>query len=135
MALPAEDRTAITELVYLHGHLIDGGELNRLDELFTPDVVYDVTDLGQEPLRGIDELRQAALALGDLNPVGHHVTNLVLTEVGADRVRARSKGIGINADGTCGSVTYDDDIVRTRDGWRIAYRRVAARRTPLGRQP
>jgi len=29
MALTGEDRTAITELISLHGHLCDSGELDR----------------------------------------------------------------------------------------------------------
>jgi hypothetical protein len=78
-------------------------------------------------------LWEAALALGDNNPVGHHVTNIVLTEVGPDEVAARSKGIGVMADGTAGSVTYEDTVVRTAAGWRISRRKVLARRRPLGR--
>jgi hypothetical protein len=120
------------DLISMHGHLIDAGELDRLDELFTADVVYDVTDFGFGPLEGLAAMRDAALALGAGNPVGHHVTNIVLTEVGEHRVRALSKGIGINADGTCGSVTYEDVIVRGERGWRIGHRTVLARRAPLG---
>jgi hypothetical protein len=78
-------------------------------------------------------LHEAAEALGDQNPVAHHVTNIVLTETGPDEVTARSKGLGVRSDGTCGSVTYDDLLVRTPDGWRIRRRRVRARRRPLGR--
>ncbi|MFD0022331.1 nuclear transport factor 2 family protein [Streptomyces sp. NPDC058382] len=131
MALGIEDRLAVMELVALHGHLVDDGELHRLDELFTADVVYDVTDQGHGSLVGVDAFREAALAMGALNPVGHHVTNIVLTDLGEGRVGSRSKGIGVNADGTCGSVTYQDTIVRGEHGWRIAYRKVIARRTPL----
>lgn len=50
----------------------------------------------------------------------------------AGTVGARSKGIGVNADGTCGSVTYEDTVVRGERGRRIAHRKVIARRTPLG---
>ncbi|WP_425829211.1 nuclear transport factor 2 family protein [Streptomyces fractus] len=132
MALDPADRTAITELLSLHGHLIDSGQLDRLDELFTPDVVYDISDLGQPPLLGPDAIKGAALALGAGNPVAHHVTNVVLTEVSADRVHALSKGIGISADGTVGSATYEDTVVRGEGGWRIARRKVIARRVPLG---
>ncbi|MGD6743160.1 nuclear transport factor 2 family protein [Streptomyces sp. BH106] len=71
MALDSTDRLAITELLSLHGHLIDSGELDRLDELFTPDVVYDVTDFGQPPLHGPAAIKDAALALGAGNPVAH----------------------------------------------------------------
>jgi SnoaL-like domain len=132
MALTAEDRTAITELISMHGHLVDAGELDRLHELFTADVTYDVTDLGAGSLEGLAAIREAALALGELNPVGHHITNIVLTELADDRVRALSKGIGINADGTSGSVTYEDTISRGDQGWRISHRRVLVRRAPLG---
>lgn len=132
MGISAEDRVAVTELIAMHGHLTDDGELDRMDELFTADVVYDISDFGQEPLVGPGAIRDAALALGDANPVGHHVTNTVLTEVGADVIGARSKGIGIRADGTCGSVSYEDTVVRGAQGWRISRRKIVVRRTPLG---
>jgi hypothetical protein len=56
-------------------------------------------------------VREAAIAFGDANPVGHHVTNIVTTPVDARSARVRSKGIGIKADGTAGSVVYDDVVV------------------------
>lgn len=133
MTLTAEDRAAIADLINLHGHLTDGGELDRMRELFTADVAYDVTDLGGGVLTGLATLKDAALALGEGNPVAHHVTNIVLTEVADDRVRALSKGIGVNADGTAGSVTYEDTIVRGDGGWRISHRTIRARRVPLTR--
>jgi 3-phenylpropionate/cinnamic acid dioxygenase small subunit len=132
MTLSTEDRTAITDLISMHGHLVDGGELERMGELFTDDVAYDVTDLGGGTLQGLAALVEAALALGAANPVAHHVTNVVLTDAGDGRVHARSKGIGIKADGTCGSVTYEDTLTRGDEGWRITHRRVLARRVPLG---
>ncbi|WP_255948622.1 nuclear transport factor 2 family protein [Streptomyces odontomachi] len=132
MSLALEDRLAITELISLHGHLVDDGSLDRLDELFTPDVVYDVTEFGQEPLVGVAAIREAAWALGAANPVAHHVTNVVITASADGRVRVRSKGLGVQADGSCGSVSYDDTVVRTPDGWRIDHRKLSPRRTPLG---
>ncbi|MGS2644084.1 nuclear transport factor 2 family protein [Streptosporangium sp. LJ11] len=132
MALTAEDRVAIAELISMHGHLIDTGRLDRLHELFTADAVYDVSDLGGGIIEGLAAFRDAALAMGERNPVGHHVTNIVVTETADDHVRALSKGIGIMADGTCGSVTYEDTVSRGDRGWRISHRRVLARRAPLG---
>ncbi|MGW1030254.1 nuclear transport factor 2 family protein [Streptomyces sp. NPDC002577] len=131
MSLTLEDRLAITELVSLHGHLVDDGNLNRLEEVFTWDVVYDLTDFGQGRLTGIAAFREAALALGAANPVAHHVTNVVVTESADGQAQVRSKGLGIKADGSCGSVSYDDIAVRTSDGWRISCRKVSSRRTPL----
>ncbi|MEV0407271.1 nuclear transport factor 2 family protein [Actinoallomurus sp. NPDC050550] len=133
MALPAEDRFTIAELIAMHGHLCDSGELDRLDEVFTADVSYDVTDFGQEVLRGTTALAEAGRALGERNPVGHHVTNVVLSEQADGRVHARSKGIGIYADGRSGSLTYEDTVVRVDQGWRISHRKVLARRAPLGK--
>ena len=132
MALTDTDRTVITELISLHGHLVDEGELGRLDEVFTDDVVYDVTDLGGEAIEGLVAVRETALAMGEAGPVGHHVTNIILSPLADGRVHARSKGIGVTADGRCGSVTYEDTIFRGDRGWRIGHRRVLARRVPLG---
>ncbi|MFE5091454.1 nuclear transport factor 2 family protein [Streptomyces sp. NPDC056638] len=132
MTLGAEDRLAINELIALQWHLVDDGELDRLDELFTADVVYDASDLGHGSMHGLDAFRDAARAMGRRGLVSHHVTNVVLTEVGDDQVRARSKGIGIKADGTSGSVTYEDVIVRDERGWRINRRKVAVRHAPTG---
>jgi len=132
VAFTAEDRTAITELIAMHGHLVDAGALDRLDEVFTDDVLYDVTDLGAPPIHGLAAMRDAAYALGDGNPVAHLVTNTVLTETGDQEATALSKGLGVRTDGTCGSVTYEDTLLRTASGWRITHRRVLAHRTPLG---
>ena len=68
------------------------------------------------------------------NPVGHHVTNVVLTETADGSVHAQSKGIGINADGTCGSVTYEDTVVHGDQGWRISQRKIQARKAPPRRK-
>lgn len=132
MSLTLEDRLAIGELVSLHGHLVDDGSLDRLEEVFTPDVVYDLTDFGQGPLFGVEAVRAAAWALGGANPVAHHVTNVVVTASADGRVLVRSKGLGVKADGSCGSVSYDDTVVRTAGGWRISHRKVSPRRVPLG---
>jgi len=75
MALSTDDRVAIYELIALHGHLMDAGDFGRLAELFTDDFVYDVEALGFGSLKGADALTEASRALGDDNPLGHHVTN------------------------------------------------------------
>jgi hypothetical protein len=135
MALSPDDRAAIVQLISLHGHVFDDGDLDRLDVLFTPSVVYDVSELGGGALQGIEAIRTAALALGDRNPLGHHVTNIVVTEHEDGTARVRSKGIGINTDGTASTVTYEDKVVGTEAGWRIDHRKIVPRRVPLnGRQ-
>ncbi|GEB54363.1 MULTISPECIES: nuclear transport factor 2 family protein [Streptomyces] len=135
MALTAEDRAAVAELLALHGHLVDHGRLDRLEELFVPDCVYDVSAFGAGVLHGPARIREAGQALGDRNPVAHHVTNIVLTERPDGSVHALSKGLGVHADGRCGTVTYEDVVVRDAEGpggWRIGRRTVHARPAPLG---
>jgi ketosteroid isomerase-like protein len=134
MALSEQDRTDINDLINLHGHLTDAGQLDQAGELFTPDVTYDLHDIGRGSLHGTAAMREAALALGDANPVGHHVTNIVITRLDDSSARVRSKGIGIKADGTAGSVTYDDIVTRQPDGWKISYRKVTPKRAALGGQ-
>ena len=131
MPFTNEDRNVITDLISMHGHLTDRGELDRLSEVFSDDVIYDVSDLGGTAIGGLDSLIAAAVALGDNNPIAHHVTNVVVSQVDEDHATALSKGLGINADGTIGSVTYEDLLERTDLGWRITHRSVRLRRTPL----
>jgi len=131
MAISLADRLAIHELIALYGHLADAGEFDRMDEVFTADVVHNLESFGLGTVQGLDALRAIAIAVGVKNPVGHHVTNIVVTPVDFDVAHVRSKGIGIMADGTCGSVTYDDVVRREPVGWRIVNRRVTPRRTPL----
>lgn len=119
-----EDRAAITDLIALHGHYVDTGQHDRMRELLSDDVTYDTTGLGGDVIVGLARLREAAIAMGERNPFGHHVTNTVVTAIDGDRASAISKGIGIMADGSCGSVTYHDTLVRNDDGWRITYRRL-----------
>jgi hypothetical protein len=111
--------------------LFDEGHLDRLDELFTPDVVYDVSDVGIEPLYGIAEIRRAALELGPANPLAHHVTNIIINSVGSDCVKTECKALVVKTDGRCGSATYLDTLRRENGRWRISHRIVLARRTPL----
>lgn len=129
--LPAEDRWAIAETLSRHGHLFDGGQLDRLEEIFTPDVVYDLSAAGVGTFAGIEAIRNGALKLGAGNPVAHHVTNVVITSAAADRVTAQSKGLMIMADGTIGSVTHLDTLHRGKDGWRISHRVIRPQRTPM----
>jgi ketosteroid isomerase-like protein len=132
MALSEQDRIEISDLINLHGHLTDAGQLDQASELFTSDVTYDLDDLGLGSLHGLAAIRDAALAVGQANPVGHHVTNVVITQIDDRSARVRSKGIGIKADGTAGSVVYDDVVTREPGGWKISCRKVTGRRAALG---
>jgi len=133
VSISPDDRQAIEDIIKLHGHLTDDGDLDRYDEVFAPDVVYDLSDFGLGELNCVTSLRDAGIALGDANPVGHHVTNIVVVrELDDGVVSVRSKGIGVMADGSAGSLVYDDVVVQQRGVWRIRRRAVVRRRRPLG---
>jgi ketosteroid isomerase-like protein len=130
--LDAEDRWEIGETLSLHGHIFDGGHLDRLGEIFTPDVVYDMSAAGIGTFEGIEAIRSAALRLGAGNPIAHHVTNVVITGDEDGLVTVRSKGLMLMADGTLESVTHLDTLRRHDGGWRISHRVISPQRTPLG---
>ncbi|MEU2253532.1 nuclear transport factor 2 family protein [Nocardia xishanensis] len=128
--ITAEDRVAIHETIALHGHLADDRAWDRLDEVFADDVVFDVTDYGYGTLHGLRAMRDLARgAQDDANqPLGHHVTNVVVVGRDRENVRARSKALAVAADGTTASAVYEDMLRREPQGWRICYRKVVARR-------
>ena len=108
MALSADDRVAVTDLINQHGHYTDRGDFEGWVARYTQDVTYDYSALPPDPVQ----------------PVAHLVTNIVLEEQSDGVVHALSKGLGVRADGTAGSVTYQDVIERTPAGWRLRERRV-----------
>ncbi|MFF4902643.1 nuclear transport factor 2 family protein [Streptomyces sp. NPDC001068] len=130
--LTPEDHRAIDRTLSLAGHIVDRGELDRLGETFTPDAVYDLSDVGAGTFEGIEAIRNGALSLGAGNPVAHHITNIVISSQVDDDVTAQSKGLILMANGSVASVTHLDTLRRGEGGWRISRRVVLAQRTPLG---
>jgi SnoaL-like domain len=136
MALTADDRWEIHEVISLHGHLCDAGTYDRFGSVFTPDLVVDVSDLGLAPLRAddtsqvrLDSYIAAAHRRGPGGTLALHVTNVLVREDG-DGARAWSKAFILNQDGSIASFTYEDQLVRTSVGWRIRHRKISARREP-----
>ena len=130
MSLAVADRLAIHELLALYGHLIDDRRWDELDQVFADDLVFDASDFGIEITRSRSELIEVWMRPETAHPLAHHATNVVVIEDADGTVRVRSKGIGVGAGGRVGSVTYDDVVVRTPDGWRMASRRAVLRRPP-----
>lgn len=131
MPLSAEDRLSIHELVALHGHLTDDRRDNDLHLLLTDDARYDITAYGLGVVVGLPALTELFAQRPGEQPVGHHVTNVIVGPGpdGDDSATARSKGLAVMPDGRTDTVVYDDVVVRTRAGWRIARRTV----TPAAR--
>jgi len=125
--LSCEDRLDIHELVALYGHVMDDRLWSRLDELFTSDVVYDLSAFDHDVANGIVEVRE--LLLNGNHPLAHHATNVVMNEEPDRDVRVIWKGIGVGYRGRVGSTVYKAVTRRTEAGWRIRHL-VATLRTP-----
>ena len=126
----ALDHQQISELLALHAFLTDENRLERLDELFTPDAVYDMSASGLGVFEGLELLRSAAerMHASGRAPLAHLVTNVMVSSTGDASATVRSKGLMLMADGSPHAVTYDDEVRRQDGGWRIARRVI----TPAG---
>jgi len=134
----SSDYIAICNLMGRYGHIMDecsmaGGPWERLGEIFTVDVQFDITQFGGPVLASLQELVDAWGQ--SVHPWGHHVTNLVIEADGADGATCDSKMIIILPDGRATTGIYRDRLVRTSDGWRISHRycslRIPNAETPL----
>ncbi len=110
----------IVSLLAKHPHVFDNIALGAISAAYTEDA-------------GMGEGRIADVAQG--LPFGrvmfpHHTTDIVVHRVGDDTLRVWSKYFVIRGDGTAGSGDYQDTIVRTPDGWRIAERLVTRGNRP-----
>jgi hypothetical protein len=127
--ISANDRLEINEMLALYGHLIDQRRWSDLDQVFTPDVIFD----------GIEEITHGLASkiaswtspeTITRHPIAHHATNVIITEGEDGAIHVISKSIGIRASEHPSSVTYEDTVVNTPNGWRICHRK--ARRPKLG---
>ena len=127
-----DDRLQISETLALHAHIADENQLDRLDELFTADAVYDMSASGLGVFEGRELIRAAAeeMARTGRSPIAHFLTNVVITSTADDEATARSKGLMIMADGQTLAVRHDD-VLRHHDGmWRISRRTITPSRKP-----
>ena len=115
------DVVAIQQLYALYGHVMDDRDRERLADLFTPDCVFDATALGVPLMEGVDAIA-ATTETSPQAPLAHHVTNVYVDSVRDDMATVRAKAIGIYPGGRAFSGDYDDTLVRTASGWRIAHR-------------
>src|SRR6202044_1783104 len=128
--LDASDRIALHELAALYGHLLDQRRWDDLHLVFTEDLVYE----GLTHTTGSIAEKVALWTSEDgirRHPLAHHITNPVVSEDADGTVRMICKGIMVQADLLSYSVIYEDVLVRTERGWRIAERKVTNRTEQL----
>lgn len=111
----ADDHAAIRNLVAHYCLRLDHDDIDGWIALFTPDATYDVygrTFRGQEGIR-----KMVTGAPGGLH-LGGAPTIEILDD---DRAHVEHNLLFISrSDGEMRSAVYDDEVVRTPHGWRIA---------------
>lgn len=132
MASAAEDVVEITQLLYRYARAIDAKDWKALEQIFTPDArIHYAVERGAE-LR-FPELGKWLAGVMTIFKATQHVITNPLVEPSGDAARCTSyltgthvqlrRDTGAEVLTTEGS-TYCDELVRTREGWRISARRL-----------
>jgi 3-phenylpropionate/cinnamic acid dioxygenase small subunit len=119
------DIVMIEQLLHKYGHLVDAKAYDRFDEIFTADCVVDHTPVhAPKVCHGLADVRE--YFDGANHPAAHHVSN-IWVEIEDGRHRVRSKFFApftreSHSPKRWYGGDYDDIVVRTPAGWRIAHR-------------
>lgn len=126
----AEDTIEITQLLYRYAIAIDTKDWKALERVFTPDARIHYAVAGGIELRFPELAGWLARAMSIFKSTQHVITN-PLVELSGDVARCSSYLTGTHVQVRIDSgeevlVTegsrYDDELVRTRDGFRICSR-------------
>jgi SnoaL-like domain len=131
----ADDLAAIGQVIYRYSHAMDTKNWALMDSVFLPDAQIVLGDMVfADRARGVAAIR----AFIECCSLTHHMNSNITATITADRAhvrnyfRASHKGVGPQAEQVLEAMgTYDDEFVRTSEGWRIA-RRVEASPIMLG---
>jgi 3-phenylpropionate/cinnamic acid dioxygenase small subunit len=121
-----EDRQDIADVLLRYATGIDRRNWPLFRTAFTEDCELDYGEIGSwHGVDAVTEFMETSHAIA--GHTMHRLTNQVIT-VDGDRAEARTYVDGLIMFGDAGSGVnavgfYDDDIVRTAAGWRIARRR------------
>ena len=121
-------REAIRETVARYAHLVDGGRIDELLELFAEDGTLEAGD--RPPATGRAAMRAFFLETGarlaaasGRGFIRHHVSNLVIDLTGSASAEARSYFVAITEHGLDHWGRYRDRLVRGGTGWLFQHRR------------
>jgi 3-phenylpropionate/cinnamic acid dioxygenase small subunit len=119
------DRLAISDVLIRYATALDTRNWDLFRTCFTDDCVCDYDPVG--PREGYADFE--ALARGYVEPLAatqHLVTNHVI-EISGDTATARSYAHAMHVSATGAQFViagaYEDELVRTSDGWRIRHRK------------
>jgi len=130
-----DDRADITDVLLRYATGIDTRDWDLFRTVFTVDVDADYGAVGA--WKGVDEITKFMTEIHE--PCGHtmhRLSNIVITPDGADRATTRTyvNAIVMGPDdfgGVSANGFYDDELVRTADGWRITRRKYTEVHTAL----
>jgi len=128
IAMDPADRLDLHELPGRYGDAIDDRDWDRLDDIFTNDAIFDLTDLGAPRLQGLTAIKQFMDAEAE-HPRTHLMTNIYVDET-PDGVQVRFRIIALVGGGKVGTASYYDDVIKTSAGWRVTNRVITRRRRP-----
>lgn len=115
--------TAIRQLTARYNRIFDGGEIERLGDLFVPDAVLSVG--GYDSFRGLEAL--AGVAQRGAGKFVHVTTDTII-DIHGDHAHQQATLMLFargDADAAFARLAYYDDVlVLTIDGWRFASRDV-----------
>ena len=122
------DQQAIVDVTHAYCWALDSRTWAGLDQVFLPDAT---AELRSPLLEGRDAIRaRISRALEPWDATQHTVTNHMVA-IDGDRATCRcylhSQHVRLAAEGTPHYVIagrYEDELVRTPDGWRISFRRL-----------
>jgi hypothetical protein len=126
MADLVTDRSDIAQLLAAYAHAVDGRNFAAVAECFVPEASasYGGLELGPGVERIIDHIRGV-----ERFATTQHLFGVPLIHVDGDTASATSHAISYLVDESDGDatvlgrgLTYDDELVRTPAGWRIARR-------------
>ncbi len=122
------DRLELHELPGRYGDAIDDRDWDRLDQIFTTDAVFDLTDLGAPRLEGLDAIKRYMAEDAD-HPRTHTMTNIYVDET-AQGAKLRFRILALLPERRVGTASYYDDVIKTPEGWRVQNRVITLRRRP-----
>ena len=122
------DRIELHELPGRYGDAIDDRDWDRLDEIFTEDAVFDLSDLGEPRLTGLAAIKRY-MDQDAQHPRAHLMTNIYVDET-ADGTKLFFRIVALLPERVVGTASYYDDVVKTPAGWRVKNRVITRRRRP-----
>lgn len=124
-----DDVQALTELIFRYAYALDGRHWDQLRQLFTDDVELDYGLGPENVIRGADAFVAGSRAALEKMDATHHMFTNQIFDIEGDRATGKyymhAQHMKLDAEGgvlhTLGGI-YNDDFIRTAEGWKICRR-------------